>query len=1376
MMSKPRYWQVAFPLAITALCVAPQTYFLDHWFSFFSGLLNKLKDKPNRVFIMNGIMRLLWTYLYRCQESMSATTTKLDTILKNFFPPNRLTVFGVDDHLEPFIYLSHFILSRHPEYGKELCLDLMQSAMILQQQSNATSLNPHIRPSYGNIGNILAPERTVIAIQSILLSLSCIEREVMIPSWPTSPDFSKVSPSLWDDYPSSSDFLPPSILSKPSYMDFLDKVSTTLAVIAEHCGNAVGYMSLLDDQWNYARLNPAYEETHNFVVRRRARDGVVVAYPSALASQITLLQACFQAWPRLLLIGSAHGGASGGAGSDSGTTIVTSLQEAVDLLLYGVVHVEELLAESAALALKRFMAVSRDPSSASLASCTTFNSSTPMLLSPAHPHGYANMVMARFHHFLFGPSRLGTQDISKSSGGLRFYVELPSVLGLWVQVVEMYLSGVVLRKPISSPGAGDGPSLAHKAASSPSSSSGILPKAPIGHGVKDKSASAANSAAAVDKDANTSREKEREIEERVILMRCQEIEAAALWLLSFEVKSIKLAGVKVMRILGTVAEHLALPSSPSNSAAGTTMGLPVGSDAGFGASTTSLPTSLGSISTGAGGFGASGVSPAAPSNQYGPMEVHGPLYLTERMHGKGKDPVGCLYGYDELLDSAEVERLEIWRQMAAKNGFSPSSLGPLPLPPHAQYQQHQTQQTPIDIPLRIAESMNEKDRKLWRYVYPALMQSCMDHPGPALGSLREMLVASATKYHSTIAQLAGLKPSGGAGGLGGGVGGGLGAGRDRDRADSYASHYRDPFSQGSSVERRGGGAGIDAGRYGEPGLRDGGAGSGSHVYNGSGGTGGGNGGGYHGSQSPERDGSRLIRENRPLIDQWHIWVKVLSSTATLSETSRPALITTPQLAAGGVIMRGANTTNGDHAQAPSSSFITGSGGDGWTGSNNGSDLNLALATTLAPAPTDASTTANQYIRERFSTTRGLFRSLTPFLDSEYTLFRDTAVLCISSFPPTAYSQLLEDLSLLAGRQFYDDPRGVTGVGMMNVVKLSNVVGLGMGGGGNNGFGSDGQSMIGVGSVGQSAMQLQLGPGGANLRREHSDDNSNSNNNISMPVSAPMPVTMTRTKLNGGLGGGVLGTPSLAGLNGHPSVDRSGRRERLHSAVARIYYLTAHYLQQPQRNGSLAASTNSGGGGLGGRQAALANVLKFVRNTQSFMSTPQMKENHTLQRLRRYFCGTVERLFDRLKTLDDSDRFIPSNMHLTLYRLCEEWCQLGQQSEKVVDRMRVMKHNVVGQTTGPAIGATRGAGGVTAIQREAEAKEALERFEHETMLLSNAAIGAMASLCVSAFRGCVSDFVHPLNRRRHIFLPSKGQARQPINQQRNIRNPWRRYNY
>lgn len=814
-------------------------------------------------------MRLVWTYLYRCQESASTTTTKLDTLLKQVFPNNRLAKVSPEEHLEPYIYIVHFILSRHFDYGRDLCMDLMQEAAIAPLQQS------------GNIGSLLAPERTCVAVQAILLSLHAIEKESPTPAWPSSTDFSAIPPAI--DYPSSADFVPSSLVSKPGMKDLFERSGSTLAAIAVFCSNAVNHMSVLDDQWSYARLNPAYEESHNFAVRRHP-DGAVVAYPVHLVPQVTMLQTCFLSWPRCLHPSIAAG-------------------DALDMLLRGVVHVEPSLAEVSCAALRRFMG------------------------DPTH----AFTVLSRFTAFLFSPSQ-----ITHGGSSVKLVIESKQVLDLWVNIVDGWIGGLLQQS----------------------------------------------------RDAFAE-------DEQFTLSRCTEIEAAALFLLTHETWSIHAVGVKVIRTLGLLADHMSSPDGPRSS-----------------------------------------------------------MHFVEHLHGKSLDRA-YLNGFDELLEAPELLRLEQWRESKR-----------------------------VDIPLRISDSDNEKDRKLWRYVFPALLQICMDDPGPALGTFRESVVAAATRYHPVIAHLAGLSTR------------------------------------------------IPAGLSNRTPLI-------------------------------ERDGIKLLKENKPLIDQWRIWVKVLCSTATLSESSRPAL----------------TQLGREHTRAAS----------------------------------DAS-----FERERLSTTRGLFRYLTPFLDSEHTLFRDAAVLCISSFPSSAYPQLLEDLSLLAGRQFYDDPRAKSGV--------------------------------------TSASDQNFGVLGS--RHLHDDARA---------IKPGVTVLIERTR----------------------------RQERLHSAVARIYYLTAHYLQH-QRSA--------------GRQAALANVLKFVRNTQAFLTAPEMRDNHTLQRLRRYFCGTVERLFDGLATLKDSDRFIPSNMHLTLYRLCEEWCQLGTQTEIVKQRLILMQR-------------------AAASSSHLGSSEAGERFKNETQMLSHAAVGAIASLCV-----------------------------------------------
>lgn len=43
MMGKPRYWHVAYPLAVTSLCVAPQDFFSKHWSICLEAGLGKLK-------------------------------------------------------------------------------------------------------------------------------------------------------------------------------------------------------------------------------------------------------------------------------------------------------------------------------------------------------------------------------------------------------------------------------------------------------------------------------------------------------------------------------------------------------------------------------------------------------------------------------------------------------------------------------------------------------------------------------------------------------------------------------------------------------------------------------------------------------------------------------------------------------------------------------------------------------------------------------------------------------------------------------------------------------------------------------------------------------------------------------------------------------------------------------------------------------------------------------------------------------------------------------------------------------------------------------------------------------------------------------------
>lgn len=707
----------------------------------------------------------------------------------------------------------------------------------------------------------LAPERVGILVQAALLTLHGLEREEPTPTWPSSTDFSTI-PS-WDDYPSSSDVLPASVLSKPGIQDFVDRFGTATSTIAQTCFKVVGHMSVFDEQWSLARSSASssassFEESHNLVIRRHPEG--VFAYPNHLVSHISILQTCYQSWPRCL-----H-------------TPLIPLPDAVDMLLRGVVHVEPRVGEVAGAALRRFM---KDAL-------------------------YAPSVLKCFTAFLFDP-----KNVEREGTGHRILLESARLLNLWTGVVDTWITG-----------------LSQKAKDDP-----------MGNDLQ------------------------------AVLQQAEEVLIGALFLLSYELMSIRCVGVKLVRSLVPLCKDLALGSTLAN-----------------------YPTPL--------------------------------TFLSSSLFEN--DPKECLFlqGFDELLDRAELDRLQQWRRSAKP-----------------------------DVLLRIADSNVEKDRKIWRFIYPAFMRTSLPSCGKVIPNCRAVIEAATSRYHPTMLRLAGISSSG--------------------RTQSF--------------------------------------------------------------RSTERDGHKMVKENISLIDQWYMWTRVLCSTATVSDNR--------------LVMTQAGR---EHTRAPS---------------------------------------ASNFERERMSTTRCLFKHLTPFLDADYTPFRDAAVLSISAFPLEGYPQLLEDLNLFASRQFYDEGR---------------------------------------------------------------------------------------TK---------LGSPAT-GI-------RSRRQSRLHSAVGRIYYLTAQHFH------SLKSSN---------KQDALSHALKFVRNTQTFLVAPDNRDNYALQRLRRYFCGLIERLFDASEELPEVDGIPPSN-HLSLYRMCEEWCQYGPQNESAKTRFILMQR-------------------AASIKDPEAESDAGERLQHETKLLSHASVGALSSLCVS----------------------------------------------
>ncbi|KAL0081852.1 cell morphogenesis N-terminal-domain-containing protein, partial [Phycomyces blakesleeanus] len=113
MTLKPRHILGGYPLVTTLLCVSRKEFFTTNWLPIVESCYQKFnKDKYTRQMAIGCISRLVWTYLFRCTESVSASFKKLDNIIKNIFPPFRRAVYPSEIPLDHFILITYFCLMK----------------------------------------------------------------------------------------------------------------------------------------------------------------------------------------------------------------------------------------------------------------------------------------------------------------------------------------------------------------------------------------------------------------------------------------------------------------------------------------------------------------------------------------------------------------------------------------------------------------------------------------------------------------------------------------------------------------------------------------------------------------------------------------------------------------------------------------------------------------------------------------------------------------------------------------------------------------------------------------------------------------------------------------------------------------------------------------------------------------------------------------------------------------------------------------------------------------------------------------------------------------------------------------------------------------
>lgn len=166
MMLKPRHWHTAFPLMGTLLCVSPYEIFTQHWMPLVESNLPRLRDRDRsmRAPVVQALARLVWTYLFRCGETLNITTKKLEKIISIMLSKDRREkslVTSEQQVVEPCIQLIRFIGFKH----QDLCFRTVIFPLL-----NADQLSGPLRLQD------LSPEGMMVGIRAFLAVMADLEK------------------------------------------------------------------------------------------------------------------------------------------------------------------------------------------------------------------------------------------------------------------------------------------------------------------------------------------------------------------------------------------------------------------------------------------------------------------------------------------------------------------------------------------------------------------------------------------------------------------------------------------------------------------------------------------------------------------------------------------------------------------------------------------------------------------------------------------------------------------------------------------------------------------------------------------------------------------------------------------------------------------------------------------------------------------------------------------------------------------------------------------------------------------------------------------------------------------------------------------------
>ncbi|KEY74238.1 hypothetical protein S7711_00396 [Stachybotrys chartarum IBT 7711] len=396
MFVKPRHWAVAFPLTATMLCLSPPENFGSQWLQLILPLQTKVKDRATKPLCLQVVSRLIWTYLYRSNDSPPTSIRKVDEVMKMILPTSKRSLVASDTSVtEPLIQLIRIIGFKYPEYCfRNVIFPLVNAELF--------TANKELKVEQ------LDPDRIVVGIRAFLSIMTDLEKGEG-QGQPPFPQIYDASPSMERSPASPASPIPPSprtvLPSQPSppknesisrpvlthvlsdgVREYYFRFCEILGKITIVCDNTFGGQAVLDEKFNYPGPKTPITDTFNFSRRddhQNIHDQKQAFYE--------LLHVAVQALPRCL-------------------SLDISFNTIVNLLCTGTAHVQNNIAESSANSLK---AIAR--------------------------HAHAQQVITGFSRFIFNfDDRYSTM----SDGGMLGPGHIENTLRLYVELLQIWIEEI----------------------------------------------------------------------------------------------------------------------------------------------------------------------------------------------------------------------------------------------------------------------------------------------------------------------------------------------------------------------------------------------------------------------------------------------------------------------------------------------------------------------------------------------------------------------------------------------------------------------------------------------------------------------------------------------------------------------------------------------------------------------------------------------------------------------------------------------------------------------------------------------------------------------------------------------------------------------